>query len=502
MNNTKKILLALSLIVLLPALFYSAYEISALDETEAMIAATYNRQMDAVLFSVNQHILDVASTWATRTEESLPQRDFHRLLSENPSILSVIVADSALRSASTYPAGTHDALVRLRSRSADIERLIRYRALAYRKLEPVAESDSTLLLLFAPMSDRAVIVGIMVRTDRFITDVVGRKLNDIAQNDLLLGVLRRSNGSVLYNTAPVSAAQFSQQRPLWIFPDLALGIRLKGTTIEEEAQHRFRRNIALIILLDVVLLAGALLVYRLIRREMELVALKTDFVSNVSHELRTPLALIRMFTETLEMKRVRTEAKKQEYYSIILRETERLSRLINNILNFSRMESETRRYTFAPTDINAVVTDVLSVYSYQFERLAFTVERSLATDLPAVPADAEALAEALHNLIDNAVKYSGETKFLRITTAADGTTLRICVQDEGIGIATEHHSQIFEKFYRVSRGLVHTAKGSGLGLAIVRHIVQAHRGDITVASTPGNGSTFTITLPVRPAQEH
>lgn len=230
---------------------------------------------------------------------------------------------------------------------------------------------------------------------------------------------------------------------------------------------------------------------------MELVALRTDFVSNVSHELRTPLALIRMFAETLEMKRVKTEAKRQEYYSIILHETERLTRLINNILNFSRMESRTRRYSFASMDLNALIGSILTVYSYRLETLGFTVETSLAPELPQITADEEAVAEALHNLIDNAIKYSGERKFLRITTSVSGNTIRISVQDRGVGIPKEHHSKVFEKFYRVSQGLVHTAKGSGLGLAIVHHIVDAHGGTISIDSEPGSGSTFTITLPLR-----
>ncbi len=274
-----------------------------------------------------------------------------------------------------------------------------------------------------------------------------------------------------------------------------------GSTVEEEARARYRENMTLIIALNIVLLTGAVMAYRLIKREMELVAMRTDFVSNVSHELRTPLALIRMFAETLEMKRVKTEAKRQEYYSIILHETERLTRLINNILNFSRMESRTRRYSFALMDLNALIGSILTVYSYRLETLGFKVETSLAPDLPQITADEEAIAEALHNLIDNAIKYSGERKFLRISTIMENGSIRISVQDHGVGIPKEHHSKVFEKFYRVSQGLVHTAKGSGLGLAIVHHIVDAHHGTITVDSEPGRGSTFTITLPLTIPQQ-
>jgi two-component system phosphate regulon sensor histidine kinase PhoR len=495
MNTTKKIFLILGLIVLLPALFYSVYEISALDETEEMIGQLYGRQLDAVLFSVNQHLLDVASAWAAQTENELPKRRFERIIATNPSIASIIVADTSLNSFSAFPAAASSYAALFRDQSGTVARLIRYRDLSYQKLEPIVTSDSTLLMLFAPASAPAAVIGIVVRTDRFIRDIAGKKLSEIAQNDLILAVSTRSTGSIIYSTASRSNAPFTHERPLWIFPDHVVKIRLNGVTIEEAARARFERNMALIILLDAVLLAGAFFVYRLIRREMELVALKSDFVSNVSHELRTPLALIRMFTETLEMKRVRTEKKKQEYYSIILHETERLTRLINNILNFSRMESKTRRYTFKPADINSIVQSVMTVYSYQLERLGFTVEQQLDPSLPLLPADEEALTEALHNLIDNAVKYSAERKYLRIATRTADNAVQIIIEDRGIGIAQQHHSRIFEKFYRVSQGLVHTAKGSGLGLAIVQHIVQSHGGTITITSTIGSGSTFTISLP-------
>ncbi|NUN69035.1 MAG: GHKL domain-containing protein [Bacteroidetes bacterium] len=498
MDNTKKIFLTLGLIVLLPAIFYSVYEISSLDETETMLGELYGRQLDAVLFSVNQHALDVSSGWATQIENGIPSGDLNRLLNDNPSIVAVIVADTSLDRFRRFPDDVTLPDDLLQKHSITFGQLIRYRALNYRKLEPIVASDSALLILFAPSSAPALVAGIMIRTDRFVADVIGRKLSDIARNDLVLNVASASTGATLFSTHPGITAAFSQERPLWILPDHVVKVRMLGSTVEEAARTRFRENMALIIALNIVLLAGAVMAYRMIKREMELVALRTDFVSNVSHELRTPLALIRMFAETLEMKRVKTEAKRQEYYSIILHETERLTRLINNILNFSRMESRTRRYTFAPADLNALIGSVLTVYSYRLETLGFTVETSLAPELPLITADEEAIAEALHNLIDNAIKYSGERKFLRLTTAVEQDAVRITVQDRGIGIPQEHQGKVFEKFYRVSQGLVHTAKGSGLGLAIVHHIVHAHSGTITVQSEPGSGSTFTVTLPVTP----
>lgn len=496
MNNSKKIFLVLFCIVLLPAIFYSFYEISSLDETEEMIGQMYGRQLDAILFSVNQHILDIASSWATQIENELPKNRFGRIFSSNPAIVSILISDVDLRASKGYPMQNPEDIKKLRAHRDKIDRLIRYQSLSYRKLEPVIDSDSTLIILFIPVTASSQVIGIIVHTERFINDVVGKKLSEIAQNDFILTVNRASNSKTVFSTSPLSNEVFSHQRPLWIFPDHVVKIRLRGITIQEAATERFNRNLILIIILDVVLLIGAYFVYRLIKREMELVALKSDFVSNVSHELRTPLALIRMFAETLEMKRVKTENKKQEYYGIILHETERLSRLINNILNFSRMESNTRRYTFKPTNINEIITSVLAIYSYRLEQLKFTVDTSLNRNLPSASVDEEAISEALHNLIDNAIKYSGEKKFIRIATNLSNSTVLIEVEDRGIGIATEHHSKIFEKFYRVTYGLVHTAKGSGLGLAIVQHIVQSHNGTITINSELGKGTRFTITIPL------
>jgi two-component system phosphate regulon sensor histidine kinase PhoR len=496
MNTTRKIFVVLTLIVLMPALFYSVYEISTLNETEAMVSQLYERQLDAVLFSVNQYLLDVVSSWATQIESELPAGDVERIIRSQTAIVSIVVTDTSLSRMRSLPHGMTTAEQTVRRQKETVERLSRYRTVSYRKLEPVIDTDSTLLILFIPSSAPSAVIGISVNTNRFISDVVGRKLSDIAQNDFIIAVVQQSTRAMVFSTSAVDDRDMSQQRPLWIFPDYAVKIGLRGTTIREAANNRFMRNIALIVVMDLLLIAGAWFVFRTIRREMELVAMKSDFVSNVSHELRTPLSLIRMFAETLDMGRVKTEKKKKEYYGIILHETERLTRLINNILNFSRMESHTRKFQWKKTNINTVIRSVLSVYSFQFERSSFTVEQSLDEAVPAIDADEEAIAEALHNLVDNAIKYSATEKYLRIVTSADAMHVSIAVTDRGIGIPREHQSKIFDKFYRVSHGLVHTAKGSGLGLAIVRHIVQSHNGTITIDSAEGKGSTFTLRLPI------
>ena len=239
--------------------------------------------------------------------------------------------------------------------------------------------------------------------------------------------------------------------------------------------------------------------YRSVSKEVALARLKSDFVSNVSHELRTPLALIRLYAETLELGRIKTHEKAQEYYCIIRKESERLTALINNILDFSRIEAGRKEYQFRTTDLAELVTNTLDTYRGQIDEQGFTFEQSIDPNLPLVRVDREAIARSLVNLVNNALKYSDHEKFLRVRLYRTDGVLKLEVADHGIGIARGEQSKIFEKFYRAGDPLVHNTKGSGLGLSLVRHIAHAHGGEVEVESAPGNGSTFTLTLPVAPA---
>jgi signal transduction histidine kinase len=232
------------------------------------------------------------------------------------------------------------------------------------------------------------------------------------------------------------------------------------------------------------------------RRETEMARLKSDFVANVSHDLRTPLSVIRMFGETLELGRVPDEARRQEYYRVITRESERLSRLIDNVLDFSRIESGRRRYERVPTAVEPLVRETLEAFAYPLEQGRFKVEVIIAPDLPEVPMDADAVAQALANLVDNAIKYSAVDRVLVVDARREDDRLALSVTDRGIGIPRAEQSRIFEKFYRVGQSETQGRRGSGVGLALVRHVVEAHGGDVTVESAPGEGSRFTLRLPL------
>jgi signal transduction histidine kinase len=229
--------------------------------------------------------------------------------------------------------------------------------------------------------------------------------------------------------------------------------------------------------------------------------LKSDFVANVSHELKTPLALIRLFAETLELGRVPSEDKARQYYRVINKESQRLTQLINNILDFSRIEAGRKEYRFAPADLGRIVNDVVDAYRFQIEQQGFTLEVKIADDLPEVMADKEALGQALLNLLNNSIKYVRDEKYIHLEVRHEAGRVLISVTDHGIGVAKGEQRKIFEKFYRAEDSLVHETKGSGLGLPLVQHIMEAHGGSVEVESSPGKGSTFTLVVPIARPEE-
>jgi two-component system phosphate regulon sensor histidine kinase PhoR len=519
-GTLRKLALVLLFLILLPALFYSGYELSSMNSTEEMVAGIYRQQLDVVLFSINQYAWDIASNWSSgigiavnelRNEpaESLRTR-LERFLHDNSSITSISISDSSLSRATTYTtaprisgdiAGETGLLRGLNLQRDKIDRLIRFHDAQYRKLEPITtalhEDTGHIALMFiagAVPRERKVIT-ITIDGESFIRNLLASRLQEAAGEDFILAVTRKDRTAPVYSTATIQSSDLRQTKPLWLFPDHLLGIRMKGTTIDELARNRFSRNLIFVLLLDIVLIAGAWMIYRNIRREMLFLKMKSDFVSNVSHELRTPLALIRMYAETLDMGRLRDEGKRKEYYSTILQESERLTRLVNNILDFSRMEAGRKKYNFADVQVNDIVTGALGTYRFHLQSEGFTPEVNLDPALPVIRGDAESVTEAVMNIIDNAVKYSGDRKYLSLRTGRIDGDVFLDVQDQGIGIAPEHHTKIFDTFFRVSDVLVHNVKGSGLGLALVRHIMNAHGGSVSVESSPGNGSRFRLRFP-------
>ncbi|MBK7258040.1 MAG: hypothetical protein IPI01_09610 [Ignavibacteriae bacterium] len=508
--------IVLLLLIVLPLIFYSAFEIASLSEGEELMREIYRRQLDAILFSLNQHAWDVSSSWATQLDQSigspaiLPDSGITRFLERTPTLDAVVEMDSSARNVrntlgpggDATPVSNDEIVARTDTARARLDALLRFRRLDYRKLEPFVLSnartgDGRIMILFARSlaSGGDGFVGLVFQERRFIDRVIGPKIADVASGEFLVAVYRRGQDTAVIASGPVPAGTQFQRRDLWLFPGYEIGIRLLGATVEEAVRTRFKRNLLLIVALDLILLGGAILIYRNVRAQMEFARLKSTFVSNVSHELRTPLALIRMYAETLEMGRLKDERKKQEYYETILRETDRLSHLVNTILNFSRMEAGKRPYKMKETDLTELARGVLETYRLHCEQHGIQPVVELADAPVLVQVDPDAITEAIINLVDNAIKYGGTAKHCAIRTRLRPDAAVLEVEDHGIGIALEHQKKIFDVFYRVPAGLVHETKGSGLGLSLVRHIMNAHNGSVDVESEPGKGSTFRLVFP-------
>jgi signal transduction histidine kinase len=230
-------------------------------------------------------------------------------------------------------------------------------------------------------------------------------------------------------------------------------------------------------------------------RQLELAQIKAGFVSNVTHELKTPIALIRLAVETLELRRVSSVEETDKFLRTIGRETLRLQQLVDNILDFARLEAGQRVFRFETLDLLAIVRDAVESFRPRFEHLGFKLELQLPESLPPVRGDAVAISHCVLNLLDNALKYSKERREVRVTAEDRGEWVAVTVADRGMGIAPADRKRIFEKFVRLETGLVHDVKGTGLGLSLVDQIVRAHGGRVELVSSPGEGSAFTIVLP-------
>jgi len=264
------------------------------------------------------------------------------------------------------------------------------------------------------------------------------------------------------------------------------------------AQLGERRRLMLLGLLTLALFVavGLYAVLRGVSRELEVARLQSDFVAAVSHEFRTPLTSLRQLAELLASGRVASEERRARYYGIMERESGRLHRLVEGLLDFGRMEAGALEFSWESVAPGDLVRSVTAEFKGELEEDTCHVELHVDSEVPAVRADPEALSRAVWNLLDNAVKYSPESKAVRVSVSRDAGRVAIAVRDEGVGIPQAEQAMIFQKFIRGSSSDGRGVKGTGIGLAMVKHIVEGHGGEMRVESEVGQGSTFTILLPV------
>jgi signal transduction histidine kinase len=260
----------------------------------------------------------------------------------------------------------------------------------------------------------------------------------------------------------------------------------------KERRHLFWAGLAI---MGALILAAGYAIVRSVTRELKVARLQGDFVSAVSHEFRTPLASLCHLSELLVEGRVPSDLRRQEYYQALQRESTRLRRLVESILDFRRMEVDAHEYQLEGLDASALIRAVAEEFAQEVRDRGTTVEIQVEESLSRVRADREALRRAIRNLLDNAVKYSPDCTTIEIQASCTDDRVAIRVRDHGMGIASKEQEQIFKKFYRASGAKAAGIRGTGLGLAMVQHIVTAHQGQLQVESRPGTGSTFTILLP-------
>src|SRR5215510_12813643 len=545
-NNRFRLMLTLELAVMLPAaalIYFNFHYLDSIKRNKRVetlihsgfqyVLAVSEKKINQKIYSMTEELRDLFPSPETDTD-SEKERKLDLVLAKSPWLAHVFLFDAEkgflLRSqpqqmGDKYFREEHESLTvmyrgwfSLKSNMLEEElrknnRLISCFGVPAKRADGYAYLTTALFLFPRLSKDRLVLGGASVDPNylkqtffpEMLDELINQKLSEDKAERLAMMVYPVDSEGWTENKALATSAGWGKGEPEVsrkldeVFRGLALGIKFQGTTVEAIGRRWVLQSFLILGALSVLLVGGLALAYRSVRKEVDLARLKSDFVSNVSHELRTPLSLIWLYAETLELGRIKTQEKKEDYYRIIRKESERLTALINNILDFSRIEAGRKEYDFRETDIAELVRNTLDAYRYQIEQQGFAFEQRIDSDIPLMNVDREAIARALVNLVNNALKYSGDEKFLGIKLYRANGVLKLEVVDHGIGIARRDQSKIFEKFYRTCDPLVHNTKGSGLGLSLVRHITHAHGGEVEVESTPGKGSKFTMSLPLATA---
>lgn len=508
-----KISIILLFVILLPISVLLIYEIRNLNQGAGMMQAIYGKQLETFIFSINQYSDDVVNSMTTRIDDAWGRKGdgafTGEILQGYPGVTAILF--SPLEKGQKSAFYTKDSIpekelletlgAQLTADSALVKKMVNYRTAGFRKIAPYNvievgdERFNTLMMVLGNGPEEYSLCIVIIRAADMIEQLLAPKMEQVAGDEFVLAASNRITGELIYTTDSLMNNKM-QTKAIWLLPEYDLEIYVPGNSIESIMQEQSQTNLFMIGIVSLVLIFGFVMVFRGIRAEMNLAQTKSDFVSNVSHEIRTPLSLISMFAETLLMDRVPTESRKKEYYGIIVKETGRLTNIVNKILNFSQIEANKKTYHLEAVSVNELVEEVLQTYSFHLENKGFAHTLQLASELPLIRADRESVMEAIINLLDNAIKYSPDTKEIAMATERDGQWVVVSVTDKGVGIEDKKLKQIFDKFYRVTQGDIYHTQGAGLGLSIVKHIMGAHSGQVQVDSKPGKGSTFSLMFPI------
>lgn len=517
-----QLVLVFNAMIFFPIIGYTIFQWLEKNKSETVIESIYDRQLKSVLFTVNQHSWDEFRTWMDEsglavgdTASPLASRErlvdvleLHRPLlavligTRNQLPLLVVKDDTVAASVSTSVL-TASWLAFFRDQSGEVDRALQIARDGYIRPLPVSlvtttQTMASLVLFPILKKDRSepLFVALLIDQRRLIDLVVAPKFIEMGEENFVFAVRKRPEGYFLYLSQEEAGYEFEKHENLWILPELELHIKLQGATLHQLAHSRIRVNLLFISAVDFLLIIGALFLIRIVRAQIALAKMKTDFVANVSHELRTPLSLIQMYAEMLDMGRVLSDEKRKRYYRTILYECTRLTKLINQVLDFSKIESNEQEFTFESVFLPGLVHEVLESFREHLDRSGFQLEEQLDETVPLITANADSVTQALVNLLDNSIKFSTENKEIGVRLFQKDAYVVLEVRDKGVGIATNEKDKIFLKFYRGGDSLVHDTRGSGLGLALVKHIMDIHQGRVQVFSRMGEGSVFQLLFPI------
>lgn len=342
--------------------------------------------------------------------------------------------------------------------------------------------------------------GFLVDEDYLAKELMSKIMEiTVSAEGIDWAICGRDGKTILASTGTPEGSQTIESGFAGNFPDWTLQFYQADPHLLE-AFLTSRRGVYfyMFILIAGILIFGLILTMRSFTREMELARMKSDFVSTVSHEFKSPLTSIRQIAEMLHAGRVPSEDRRQKYYDVLLEQSERLSLLTENVLSFARMEEGKKEFQFEKVDMETLLRNIVSTIQDRVQHDGFTIELKIAKPLHSIEADVSALTQAVNNLIDNAVKYSGKSKRVIVRAFNDEQSVVIEVEDFGVGIKKDEMNRVFDRFYRGGDELTRTVKGSGLGLTLVKQIVEAHKGTIQVESEPDKGSVFAIKFPLEP----
>ncbi len=444
----------------------------------AQQASTSLNQAESNTQSDRIGLVDLSPAWLQDAQACTSNRciSFDRLTNDQPNDLSSDLSKSIVR-------------LRIGMKTACVKKDIRDTFMTVLPFDDESSGESWSWAVYT-IGDRPIAIGGIFDVDLLKVDLVDPLLTDITGLELT-----PTDSKILPWHLPLPG-------PLktWSVKPAASLVTKHGRMINLLTLFQ----LALTVLAVGTILAAMWMLIRLTQRDMALATMKSNFVADVSHELKTPLAVIRLYGETLQSGKIKDADKLNDYYDIITREATRLSNLIENILDFARIESGRKVYMLEPSDVAIVVRETYEAYVPEFQRCSFTHKCDIEDNLPRVNADHGAIAQVLFNLMSNVIKYSNDDRAIEIEVTRDTRRnergVLISVHDHGIGIAPEDRAHLFDGFYRSADSRVRLQRGTGLGLAVVKSIVDVHLGTVWAESRLVKGTTFRVFLPAADAE--